>query len=188
MTTTFTLLTLEVWEFFPHQAILWHQLGVPQFNSMLTLSTWRYYQIPQLCKTVPSFRCNSVVSLITHNFCLTATNQSFPLPAPHWVPLFVEIAHKTGQHLHLPVLLRNITKNRGFPGGASGKEFPCQCRRHKQFRFNPWVGKMPWRRAWLQSIASQRVRHSWSNLAHMHAYLNSKMKRYIRQGLGGSWA
>ena len=35
----------------------------------------------------------------------------------------------------------------GFPGGASGKEQACQCRRHKRRRFNPWVGKIPWRRA-----------------------------------------
>lgn len=27
--------------FSPHQAILWHQLGVLQFNSVLTLSNWR---------------------------------------------------------------------------------------------------------------------------------------------------
>ena len=36
----------------------------------------------------------------------------------------------------------------GFPGGASGKESACQCRRHKRHRFNPWVGKIPWRRVW----------------------------------------
>jgi len=35
-----------------------------------------------------------------------------------------------------------------FPGGASGKESACQCRRHKRHRFDPWVGKIPWRRAW----------------------------------------
>ena len=28
------------------------------------------------------------------------------------------------------------------------KEPACQCRRHKKFEFNPWVGKMPWRRKW----------------------------------------
>ena len=27
----------------------------------------------------------------------------------------------------------------------SGKESACQCRRHG---FNPWVGKIPWRRKW----------------------------------------
>ena len=35
-----------------------------------------------------------------------------------------------------------------FPGGASGEELTCRCRRHKRPRFNPWVGKVPWRRAW----------------------------------------
>ena len=33
----------------------------------------------------------------------------------------------------------------GFPGGSDGKESPCQCRRR---RFDPWVGKIPWRRKW----------------------------------------
>ena len=36
----------------------------------------------------------------------------------------------------------------GFPGGTSDKELTCQCRRHKRCRFDPWVGKIPWRRAW----------------------------------------
>ena len=33
----------------------------------------------------------------------------------------------------------------GFPDGASSKEPTWQGRRHS---FDPWVGKMPWRRAW----------------------------------------
>ena len=37
-----------------------------------------------------------------------------------------------------------------FPGGASGKEraSQCHCRRPKRLGFNPWVGKIPSRRAW----------------------------------------
>ena len=35
----------------------------------------------------------------------------------------------------------------GFPGGANGKDPPCQCRRNKRCRFDPWVGKIPWSRA-----------------------------------------
>ena len=31
----------------------------------------------------------------------------------------------------------------GFPGGVSGKEPTCQCRRHKRLGFNPWVRKIP---------------------------------------------
>ena len=34
------------------------------------------------------------------------------------------------------------------PAGRSGKESAYQCRRHKGCGFDPWVGKMPWRRAW----------------------------------------
>ena len=36
---------------------------------------------------------------------------------------------------------------RGFPGGTSGKEPACQCRRHKRGGFDSWVRKIPWRRA-----------------------------------------
>ena len=31
----------------------------------------------------------------------------------------------------------------------NGKESACQFRRHKRWRFNFWVGKIPWRRDWL---------------------------------------
>ena len=31
----------------------------------------------------------------------------------------------------------------GFPGGASGKEPTCQCRRCKRRGFDSWVGKIP---------------------------------------------
>ena len=35
-----------------------------------------------------------------------------------------------------------------FPGGISGKESTCQCRRQKRCKFNPWIGKIPWNRKW----------------------------------------
>ena len=39
-------------------------------------------------------------------------------------------------------------QSRGFPGGTSGKEPTCQCRRHKRAGFDPWARKIPWRRVW----------------------------------------
>ena len=67
----------------------------------------------------------------------------------------------------------------GFPGGASGKELACQCRRCKRCLFNPWVrkiprgghgnplqvflpGESPWTEepGGLQSIESHRVGHN----------------------------
>ena len=35
-----------------------------------------------------------------------------------------------------------------LPRWLSGKEPTCQCRRYKRHRFHPWLGKIPWRRAW----------------------------------------
>ena len=38
--------------------------------------------------------------------------------------------------------------SQGFSGGARGKESPCQCRRRRRRGFDPWVRKIPQRRAW----------------------------------------
>ena len=67
------------------------------------------------------------------------------------------------------------------PGGARGKESTCQCRRHRRQGFEPWVGKIPWRRKWQPTpvfllgkshgqrslvgyspLESQRVGHDWT--------------------------
>ena len=33
-----------------------------------------------------------------------------------------------------------------IPRWHSGKESAWQCKRHKKWRFNPWIGKIPWSR------------------------------------------
>ena len=38
------------------------------------------------------------------------------------------------------------------PGGTSGKAPACPCRRSKRLRVDPWVGKIPWRRAWQPTL------------------------------------
>ena len=72
----------------------------------------------------------------------------------------------------------------GRPGGASGKEPAWQCRRHKRRGFDPWVGKIPWRRKrqpipvflpgeflWtdepggLQSIGSDTAERPWDTVS-----------------------
>ena len=42
----------------------------------------------------------------------------------------------------LPIVIA-YTPHLGFPGGTSGKELTCQCRRHKRHGFNPWVREIP---------------------------------------------
>ena len=80
-------------------------------------------------------------------------------------------------------------RNGCFPGGTSGKEPACQCRRRKRCAFDSWVGKISWRRTWqptpvflpgefpwteelggLQLSGLQRVGHDRSELARMLGY------------------
>ena len=58
-------------------------------------------------------------------------------------PLPVELRKKFPSKINL----FKIDDVVGFPGGTSGKEPACQCRRRKRFEFSPWVEKI-WRRAW----------------------------------------
>ena len=44
--------------------------------------------------------------------------------------------------------MRANVVNKGFPGDTSGKEPSFQCRRLKRCGFDPWIRKIPWKRAW----------------------------------------
>ena len=46
---------------------------------------------------------------------------------------------------YLSSLCYLVTTSCGLPWWLSGKESVCQCRRGD---FDPWVGKIPWRRKW----------------------------------------
>ena len=39
----------------------------------------------------------------------------------------------------------------GLPRWQSCKESCCQCRSHRRLGFDPWIGKIPWRRKWQPS-------------------------------------
>ena len=96
----------------------------------------------------------------------------------HWGPPALKKTLCLSYVLHVYVHHHpSPTKFMGFPGGGSSKELTCQC------RFNCWVRKISWRRAWQPtpvffpgeshgqrslvgySPGSQKVRHNWSNLA-----------------------
>ena len=54
----------------------------------------------------------------------------------------------------------------GFAGGSSGEESPCQYRRFKRLEFDPWVGKIPWRKAGqLTSVFLPEEPHGQRSLA-----------------------
>ena len=43
---------------------------------------------------------------------------------------------------------------KSFSGGSYGKESACQHRWLRRCGFDPWVGKIPWRRKWQPSLVS----------------------------------
>ena len=45
----------------------------------------------------------------------------------------------------LVVIMDKAKTANGLPCWLSGKEFAYECRK---LRFNPWVGKVPWRKKW----------------------------------------
>ena len=53
------------------------------------------------------------------------------------------------QYATYQLLIYSMITNGDFPGGASGKDPACQCRRYKILGFHPWVEKIPCRKAWL---------------------------------------
>ena len=86
-------------------------------------------------------------------------------------PFSCSLQHNETFMNHFCGLIRCLSS---LPWWLSGKESACQCRRPG---FNPWVGKIPWRKAWLRtpvflpresqgqrlrSMGSQRGGHSWA--------------------------
>ena len=71
-----------------------------------------------------------------------------------------EIAEYTHTHTHTHIYVS------GFPGVTGGEEPSCQCRRQKGRGLDPWVGKIPQRRAWQPiPVFLPGESHGWGSMA-----------------------
>ena len=62
----------------------------------------------------------------------------------------------------------------GLPRWHSGKGSACQCRRHRRHRFQPWVGKIAWRRKWQSTpvfLPGQRSLAGYSPWDYKESYM-----------------
>ena len=100
------------------------------------------------------------IYLITKSLCLSATFLGFPIPQSSAsgnhesdfffcefgfvLILFLDSTYKW-DHTAFVFCVIYLT---GLPRWLSGKESACRCRSCKRPGFNPWVGKIPWRRKW----------------------------------------
>ena len=75
-----------------------------------------------------------------------------------------------------------------FPGGASGKEPTCQCRRLKRCGFDPWIGKLLWKRAQhslqCSSLENPRDRGTWWATVHGVAKSQTFLSDLAKHNIG----
>ena len=145
----------------PAKRCLWHKCGwvTPKLNNQTTYwkdctsscYKWRWW----FSRSVVSDSCNPmgcsppgssvheilqkrILQWVAISFSRDLPNSGIEpgSPAVQADSLLTELLFETA---NLPM---------GFPGGISGKEPVCQRRRLKRPAFDPYVGKIPWRRAW----------------------------------------
>ena len=99
----------------------WTELIHPllNFSKYLILLTWFY--------------------LIFPNFCL------FFCPPPFF---FARGFLKATLRFHIGFLINAPVSILGLPHWLSCQESACQCRSRRSRMFNPWIRKIPWRKAW----------------------------------------
>ena len=140
-------------------------VDVPSLNVMVFGGgAWQTFLV-LLCFTLGQTLCFCKLKVRGNPVSTKSISASFPIAFSH----FISVCR----------ILVNLTVfQRGFPRWHSGRKSPCQCRR---CRFDPWVGKIPWRRKWqsipvffswkipwteepggLWSVGSQRARHDWA--------------------------
>jgi len=64
------------------------------------------------------------------------------------LPLHFPPVHSSNRQFANNLITVPLWDNKGFSHGSSGKEPACKSKRHKRHGFDPWVGKIPWKRAW----------------------------------------
>ena len=130
---------------FHHLLTLSLNHGVPQGSAFELIfyiySFWWFYQVswfplpPPVCWWLPNFHKHTHAQEYVESRGLNVI--SFFLIS---ILIYPSI-YSTFPFWYLRGILR------GFPGGTSGEDPPCQFRRHKRHRCNSWVRKIPCRRA-----------------------------------------
>ena len=139
------------------ELIHWVRTPEPHAETLLSASVWLGF-LPLLASR-PSPSASSQLCNLPSNPVSSATR--IPCKSPDWshcqtdlkpLPLIAGL-HLDYWDISLFSCFKkgSVTYTWGFPDGASGKEPTYQCRSCKRRGFDPWVGKIPWRREWQPS-------------------------------------
>ena len=103
----------------------------------------------------------------------------FAFHSPQIPVLLCSVPWGPWQWLHL------LLPGRDFPGGTSGKEPTCQCRRHKRQELDPWMRKITWWRTWQSTplFLPGKSRGGWLATVHEIAKSQTWLKRLSTHAL-----
>ena len=135
---------------------LQHRLPCPSPNSSpssqwchppISSSVVPFSSLLQSFPALGSFSVSQFFASSDQSTGVSASASVLPMNIQDWFPLGLTgwISLKNQQDLPIYVSIHLYIYG-GFPGGTSGKEPACQCRRCKRHRLDARVGKIPWRR------------------------------------------
>ena len=84
------------------------------------------------------------------------------------------------------LILMMASSSPGLPRWLGDKESACQCRRHRRLKFNPWIGKMPWRRK-QQPTCLENPMDGGACWATAHEVAESVMTEHTHRHLESIW-
>ena len=73
-----------------------------------------------------------------------------------------------------------------FPGGASGKESACQCKRPRNLKFDPWV-RNPWSRKWQPTLVFLPEKLHGQRKTHIHTHTHTHPSHWSGTSEGEMW-
>ena len=114
----------------PHLPRLCHSVLYHPSVSTLSLRLWSPKDRNRIFLSSLCWQLHSAWNIVTAQLRLIAWMNKRQIPA-----------------YMLPIICCPSRQTQGLPRWLS-KESVCQCRRSRRRGFSPWVGKIPWRRAW----------------------------------------
>ena len=180
---------------FHHKLVEIHQLIAPLMISLQIYSSPPPFPLKKQYRI--NFRGVKKVLHVIHVTPLTVYEIKIPKILKLNSKLQCLIRINSQKSIQVHVLSLHCKRHLGFPGGASGEEPACHCRRDKRCGFDPWLGKISWRRAWQLTPAflpteshEHRSREGYSpqghkvldttdETQHMHSHKGHLLNAYV---------
>ena len=135
-----------------------NNVNITYFNSAVVYALCEFFCKDTHLADLPptSSRCqyHSVWSTDWQHQLIRLWEKQAPGPCPRLPELNCILRRSLGTYSHssllssaLVFLFLFINGRVGLPRDSAEKNL-LQCRSHRRHRFDPWVGKIPWRRAW----------------------------------------